>query len=239
MCRWCTHTPLGSGAPGQRPSSQRCADTFHVPTRSDPQLAGSPVGANRPAETALCLESRARISLGARFPSEICRIRRFRSARTAGQYQDGLRRSDATDRSPLHSGACESVCVCVYVRVCACVCVCVRACLTDENRALRDLITHKPPCDLETCPDGVIPLARRGARSQSRHPTTRQSGCVGPYLARRTPFMHSCKRVSNVGSGLGLSWEARRGAAAGLVGRCQIWTTGAGLPGAERGNCMP
>ena len=92
-------------APGQRPSSQRCADTFHVPTRSDPQLAGSPVGANRPAETALCLESRARISLGARCPSEICRIRRFRSACTAGQYQDGLRRSDATDRSPLHSGA--------------------------------------------------------------------------------------------------------------------------------------
>ena len=215
-------------APGQRPSSQRCADTFHVPTRSDPQLAGSPVGANRPAETALCLESRARISLGARFPSEICRIRRFRSARTAGQYQDGLRRSDATDRSPLHSGSCVCVCVSVYVRVCACVCVCVRACLTDENRALRDLSTHKPPCDLETCPDGVIPLARRGARSQSRHPTTRQSGCVGPYLALLTPLMSTPKRAANVGSGLGLSWGARGGAAAGLVGRCQIRTNGAG-----------
>jgi len=30
--------------------------------RSDPRLAGSPAGANRPAEAALCLESRARIS---------------------------------------------------------------------------------------------------------------------------------------------------------------------------------
>ena len=38
-----------------------------------------------------------------------------------------------------------SLCVCVYVRVCACVCLCVRACLTDENRALRDISTHKPP----------------------------------------------------------------------------------------------
>ena len=72
--------------------------------RRVPRLAGSPAGANRPAEAALCLESCARISLGARCPSEICRIRRFRSARTAGQYQDGLRRSDATDRSPLYSG---------------------------------------------------------------------------------------------------------------------------------------
>ena len=98
-----------------------------------------------------------------------------------------------------------SLCVCVYVRVCACVCVCVRACLTDENRALRDIITHKPPCDLETCPDGVIPLARRGARSQSRHPTTPLFGCVGPYLARRTPLMHNPKRDANVGSGLGTS----------------------------------
>ena len=51
--------------------------------------------------------------------------------------------------------------------------------------------------------------------------------------------MHSCKRVSNVGSGLGLSWGAQHGAAAGLVRRCQFWTNGADLRGAERGNCMP
>ena len=106
-------------------------------------------------------------------------------------------------------------------------------------RSLRDLITHKPPCDLETCPDGVIPLARRGARSQSRHPTTRQSGCVGPYLALWTPLLSTPQRADNVGSGMGVSWAARRGAAAGLVGRCQIWTNGADLRGAERGNCMP
>ena len=109
----------------------------------------------------------------------------------------------------------------------------------DENRALRDLSTHKPPCDLETCPDGMIPLARRGARSQSRHPTTRQSGCVDPYLALRTPLMSTPKRDFNVGSGLGLSWEARHGAAAGLVWRCRIWTIGEDLPGAERGDRMP
>ena len=51
--------------------------------------------------------------------------------------------------------------------------------------------------------------------------------------------MHTCKRVYNVGSGLGLSWGAQHGAAAGLVRRCQIWTNGADLRGAERGNCMP
>ena len=51
--------------------------------------------------------------------------------------------------------------------------------------------------------------------------------------------MSTLNRDSNVGSGLGLSWEARHGAAAGLVGRCQIWTIGVDLPGAERGNCMP
>ena len=165
MCRWCTHTPLGSGAPGQRPSSQRCADTFHVPTRSDPQLAGSPAGANRPAEAALCPESRARIS------SHHPKYAGFGdSVRCAGQYQDGLRRSDATDRSPLHSGTCVSVCVCVQVRVCACVCVCARACLTDENRALRALSTHKPPasskhaqtaCSLSR---GEAPEAKVGTR---------------------------------------------------------------------------
>ena len=185
MCTWCTHTPLGSGAPGLRPSSQRCADTFHVPTRSDPQLAGSPVGANRPAETALYLESRARISLGARCPSEICRIRRFRSACTAGQYQDGLRRSDATDRSPLHSGACESVCVCVYVRVCACVCLCVRACLTDENRALRDISTHKPPATSK--PAQTASLLSRGGAPEAK---------VG---TRRRPFSVALARTWHVG----------------------------------------
>jgi hypothetical protein len=112
----------------------------------------------------------------------------------------------------------------------------------DENRALRALSTHiKTSCDLETCPDGVFPLARRSARSQSRHPTTRQSGCVGPYLALWTPLMSTYKRDLNVGSGLPveLSWEARHGAAAGLVWRCRIWTIGEDFPGTERGNSMP
>ncbi len=38
---------------------------------------------------------------------------------------------------------CVSVCVCVCV--CARGCVCVRGCLTNENRSLRALSTHKPP----------------------------------------------------------------------------------------------
>jgi hypothetical protein len=91
--------------------------------------------ARQPAgETALCLESRARISWRV-LTIHIGRIRRFLSARTAGPYQDGLTRSDATDTSPLHSGAsaCARVrVVCVRACVCAClragVCVCLPAC---------------------------------------------------------------------------------------------------------------
>ena len=42
------------------------------------------------------------------------------------------------------------------------------------------------------------------------------------------------KRVAGVGSGLGVSWAARRGAAAGLVWRCRIWTNGANILGVGR-----
>jgi hypothetical protein len=118
MCRWCTHTPLGSGAPGQRPSSQRCADTFHVPTRSDPRLAGSPAGANRPAEAALCPESRARIS--------------WRHPKYAG-FGDSVRcaqqvniKMDRGGRMRRIGAPCTAVRVCLCV--CVCKCVCVRAC---------------------------------------------------------------------------------------------------------------
>ena len=46
--------------------------------------------------------------------------------------------------------------------------------------------------------------------------------------------MHNPKRDANVGSGLGASWAARHGAAAGLVWRCQIWTNGADILGVRR-----
>ena len=47
------------------------------------------------------------------------------------------------------------------------------------------------------------------------------------------------KREANVGNGLGARREVRGGAAAGLVCRCQIWTNGADLRGAERVDRMP
>ena len=128
MCRRCTHTPLGSGAPGQRPSSQRCADTFHVPTRSDPQLASSPAGTNKPAEAALCPESRARIS--------------WRHPKYAG-FGDSVRsaqqvniKMDWGGRMRRIGAPCTAVrvCVCVCVSVCACVCVSVRMCACVLNR---------------------------------------------------------------------------------------------------------
>ena len=55
-----------------------------------------------------------------------------------------------------------SLCVCVYVRVCVRVCVCVRACLTDENRALRALSTHKPPVTSKPAQKAYF-LSRGGA----------------------------------------------------------------------------
>jgi hypothetical protein len=76
----------------------------------------------------------------------------------------------------------------------------------------------------------VFPLARRGARSQSRHPTTPPFGCVGPHLARRKPLMTNYQRAANVGSGLGASWAARRGAAAGLVGGAKVGRTAQACP---------
>jgi hypothetical protein len=42
------------------------------------------------------------------------------------------------------------------------------------------------------------------------------------------------KRVSDVGSGLGVSREVRRGAAAGLVWRCRIRSNGANILGVGR-----
>ena len=119
-------------------------------------------------------------------PSEICRVRRFRSVRTAGQYQDGLRRSDATDRSPLHSGTCVCAHVYVCVRVCACVCVCVRACLTDENRALRDISTHKPPATSK--PAQAASFLSRGEVPEAEIGTRRRASPVA--LARTWHFGH-------------------------------------------------
>ena len=60
---------------------------------------------------------------------------------------------------------CVCVCVCVYVRVRACVCVCVRACLTDENRALRALSTHKPPATSK--PAQTAPFLSRGGAPEA------------------------------------------------------------------------
>ena len=46
--------------------------------------------------------------------------------------------------------------------------------------------------------------------------------------------MSTPKRVAGVGSGLGVSWAARRGAAAGLVWRCRIRMNGANILGVGR-----
>jgi hypothetical protein len=108
----------------------------------------------------------------------------------------------------------------------------------DENHALRALSTHKPPAISK-------PAQTACALSRGEVPKSASDdapfGCVGPYLALRTPLMSTPKRVSAVGSGLRASWAERRGAAgaggaAGLVWRrCQIWKSGADLPGADGG----
>ena len=92
--------------------------------RRVPRLAGSPAGANRPAEAALCLESRARISgraltirnmpdsaihFGAHSRPMLirneCQLAAARlRCKPRSHAVDGLAMSDATDRSPLHSG---------------------------------------------------------------------------------------------------------------------------------------
>jgi hypothetical protein len=111
----------------------------------------------------------------------------------------------------------------------------------DENHALRALSTHKPAISK---PAQTACSLSRGEVPKSA-PDDAPFGCVGPYLALRTPLMSTPKRVSAVGSGLRASWAARRGAAgaggaAGLVWRrCQIWKNGADLPGAELGHSMP
>ena len=78
-----------------------------------------------------------------------------------------------------------SLCVCVYVRVCACVCLCVRACLTDENRALRALSTHKPP--VTSKPAQTASFLSRGVAPEAK---------VG---TRRRPFSVAVARIWHVG----------------------------------------
>ena len=77
------------------------------------------------------------------------------------------------------------VCVCVYVRVCACVCLCVRACLTDENRAMRALSTHKPPATSK--PAQTASFLSRGGAPEAK---------VG---TRRRPFSVALARTWHVG----------------------------------------
>ena len=69
-----------------------------------------------------------------------------------------------------------SLSVCVYVRVCACVCLCVRACLTDENRALRDISTHKPPATSK--PAQTASFLSRGGAPEAKVGTRRRASQV-------------------------------------------------------------
>ena len=74
--------------------------------------------ARKPAgETVLGLESRA-CSSWSTLTIHMCLIRRFLSAGSSGPYQDGVPRSDATDRSTLQSGTCACTCASV-VSACA------------------------------------------------------------------------------------------------------------------------
>jgi len=85
------------------------------------------------------------------------------------------------------------VCVCVYVRVCACVCLCVRACLTDENRALRDISTHKPPATSK--PAQTASFLSRGGAPEAKVGTRQRASPVA--LARTWHVGHpKCTLVS-------------------------------------------
>jgi hypothetical protein len=75
---------------------------------------------------------------------------------------------------------CTAVRVCARMCMCACVCVCVRACLTDENRALRALSTHKPPASSK--PAQTASFLSRGGAPEAKVGTRRRPFSVA--LAR-------------------------------------------------------
>ena len=99
--------------------------------------------------------------------------------------------------------ACMCMCMYVYVRVCACVCVCVRACLTDENRALRALSAHKPPAISKPAQTASF-LSRREA-PEAEIGTRRRASQVA--LARTWHVGHPLCTVASEFTTLEAAWD--------------------------------
>jgi hypothetical protein len=97
----------------------------------------------------------------------------------------------------------------------------------DENRALRDISIHEPSATSK--PAQTATLLSRGEAPEAEIGTRRRASPVALAVPGTSDTINAHLLSSfNVGSGLGTSWEVRRGAAAGLVGRCQIRMNGAG-----------
>ena len=100
----------------------------------------------------------------------------------------------------------------------------------DENRALRALSTHKPPAISK--PAHTASFLSHGGAPEAQVGTRRRPFRIGwPVPGTLDTLLSTPQRADNVGSGLGASWAARRGAAVGLVWRCRIRKNGANILG--------